>query len=79
MERAVRMATKTKVVMSGGSKTSDREFLESVKAVIDAGGAGLAVGRNIFQRENPTRILDALEKVIYDEATVDRALAAADD
>jgi class I fructose-bisphosphate aldolase len=79
MERAVRMAAKTKVVMSGGSKTSDREFLESVKAVIDAGGAGLAVGRNIFQRENPTRILDALEKVIYDEATVDRALAAADD
>jgi class I fructose-bisphosphate aldolase len=79
MERAVRMAAKTKVVMSGGSKTSDREFLESVKAVIDAGGAGLAVGRNIFQRENPTRILDALEKVIYDETTVDRALAAADD
>jgi class I fructose-bisphosphate aldolase len=79
MERAVRVAAKTKVVMSGGSKTSDREFLESVKAVIDAGGAGLAVGRNIFQRENPTRILDALEKVIYDETTVDRALAAADD
>jgi class I fructose-bisphosphate aldolase len=48
-----------------------------VKAVIDAGGAGLAVGRNVFQREDPTRILDALEQVIYEEASVDTALAAA--
>ena len=79
MEQAVRMAGKTNVVMSGGSKTSDRDFLESVKAVIDAGGAGLAVGRNVFQRENPTRILDALEQVIYEEASVDTALAAAGD
>jgi class I fructose-bisphosphate aldolase len=78
MEEAVRMAGKTKVVMSGGSKRSDREFLENVKSVIDAGGAGLAVGRNVFQRENPRRILDGLEKVIYEEATVETALAAAE-
>jgi class I fructose-bisphosphate aldolase len=78
METAVRMAGPTKVIMSGGSKTSDREFLESVKSVIDAGGAGLAVGRNVFQRENPTRILDALEQVIFEEAPVDAALGAAD-
>jgi class I fructose-bisphosphate aldolase len=79
MERAVRMAGRTKVIMSGGSKTSDREFLESVAAVVEAGGAGLAVGRNVWQRENPRRILDALEKVIYEEASVDTALAAAGD
>jgi len=79
MEEVVEMAGKTKVIMSGGSKTSDREFLESVKAVIDAGGAGLAVGRNIFQRESPERILDALEKVIYEETSVDTALAAAEE
>ena len=78
MEHVVEMAGKTKVIMSGGSKRNDREFLENVKAVIDAGGAGLAVGRNVFQRENPTRILDALEQVIYEEASVDTALAAAE-
>jgi class I fructose-bisphosphate aldolase len=78
MEHVVEMAAPTKVIMSGGSKRSDREFLESVKAVIDAGGTGLAVGRNIFQRENPERILDALEKVIYEETSVDTALAAAE-
>ncbi|WP_436932289.1 class I fructose-bisphosphate aldolase [Halosimplex halobium] len=77
METVTRMAGPTKVLMSGGSKTSDREFLESVKAVMDAGGAGLAVGRNVWQRENPRRILDALEQVIFEEASVDEALDAA--
>ena len=74
MERAVEMAGKTKVVMSGGSKVSDQSFLESVRAVMDAGGAGLAVGRNVWQREDPNGILDALERVIYEGAAVDAAL-----
>lgn len=76
MEKAVRMAGKTKVIMSGGSKRSDRAFLESVKAVMDAGGSGLAVGRNVWQRENPERILDSLERIIYEGASVDTALEA---
>lgn len=76
MEQTVRMAGPTKVVMSGGSKTSDRDFLASVKAVMDAGGAGLAVGRNVWQREEPERLLDALEQVIYEGASVDAALEA---
>ncbi|PSQ42849.1 aldolase [Halobacteriales archaeon SW_7_68_16] len=74
MEWAVECAGPTEVIMSGGSKTTDREFLESVAAVMDAGGAGLAVGRNVWQRENPRRILDALEQVIYEGASVDAAL-----
>jgi class I fructose-bisphosphate aldolase len=52
--------------MSGGSKRSDEAFLEDVQNTIDAGGNGLAVGRNIFQREDPTEILDALEQVIFE-------------
>ena len=74
MEQAVDIAGPTKVVMSGGSKTDDRAFLETVKSSMDAGGRGLAVGRNVFQRENPTGILDALEAVIFEEASVDEAL-----
>lgn len=56
-----------KTVMSGGSKRSDRDFLEDVHATIDVGGNGLAVGRNIFQREDPESLLDKLEKVIFEE------------
>ncbi|MFB6255012.1 MAG: class I fructose-bisphosphate aldolase [Halobacteriaceae archaeon] len=74
MEWVVDSAGPVKVIMSGGSKRSDRAFLESVKAVMDAGGAGLAVGRNVWQRENADAMLDALEAVIFDEQDVDTAL-----
>lgn len=74
MEWAVDAAGNVKVVMSGGSKTSDYEFLSNVEAVMKAGGAGLAVGRNVFQREDPVAILDALERVIYEGATAEQAL-----
>jgi len=60
------------VKASGAIKT-----YEDARAMLDAGGAGLAVGRNVWQRENPTRILDALEAVIFEEAGVEEALSAA--
>ena len=75
MEHAVKAAGKTKVVMSGGSKTSDEAFLRSVESVIEAGGAGLAVGRNVWQREDPESMLDYLEDVIYQEQPVETVLA----
>ena len=63
-----------KTVMSGGSKRSDRAFLEDVRATIEVGGNGIAVGRNIFQRENPEKLLDKLEDVIYRDKTVEEAM-----
>ncbi|MCT9096195.1 class I fructose-bisphosphate aldolase [Haloarchaeobius sp. HME9146] len=74
MQWAVDSAGRVKVVMSGGSKTSDYEFLKQVEECMNAGGKGLAVGRNVFQREDPVAILDALEKVIYEEASAEEAL-----
>ncbi|MFC7096497.1 class I fructose-bisphosphate aldolase [Halobaculum marinum] len=84
MAKAARMAGPTKVVMSGGSKTNDVAFLETVAAALDGGAEGLAVGRNVFQRENPGEILDALEALMFEGATVEEALTytsavAADD
>ncbi len=67
METVVGQTGKMKLVMSGGSKRSDREFLESVQETIEAGGDGLAVGRNVFQRDNPAGILDKLQEVIFEE------------
>jgi class I fructose-bisphosphate aldolase len=75
MEWAVDAAGDVKVVMSGGSKVDDYQFLESVEAVMDAGGAGLAVGRNVWQRDDPERILDALERVIFEGESAETALS----
>ena len=76
MRWVVDAAGPVKVIMSGGSKTDDRSFLESVEAVMEAGGAGLAVGRNVWQRENPERMLDMLGLVIHEGQSADEALAA---
>jgi class I fructose-bisphosphate aldolase len=75
MQDVVDMAGDMKVIMSGGSKRSDEAFLSDVKGAIDAGAAGLAVGRNVFQRENPEQLLDALEQIIFEEAPLDTALS----
>lgn len=74
MADAVAAAGDVNVVLSGGSKTDDREFLSLVETAMDAGASGLAVGRNVWQRENPERILDALEAVVFEDATADEAL-----
>ncbi|MFB6144896.1 MAG: class I fructose-bisphosphate aldolase [Candidatus Nanohaloarchaea archaeon] len=67
MEQVVTVTGDMKVVMSGGSKRSDEAFIEDVQNTIDAGANGLAVGRNIFQRENPEGVLDQLEEVIFED------------
>lgn len=63
-----------KSVMSGGSKASDKDFLKDVHTVIQTGGNGLAVGRNIFQRENPGELLDKLEGVIFERKSTEEVL-----
>jgi class I fructose-bisphosphate aldolase len=41
---------------------------------MDVGVAGLAVGRNVWQRDDPYDILDKLEGVIFEDATADDVL-----
>ncbi len=63
-----------KTVMSGGSKRSDKDFLMDVYDTLEAGGNGLAVGRNIFQRENPEELLDKLEQLIFHDKEVEEVI-----
>ncbi len=63
------------VVIAGGEKmNSDRDILEMVKGSIDAGGAGVSIGRNVFQHNNPTRMVMAISAVVNDGANVDDAI-----
>lgn len=65
--RAVKAAGKTKVVLSGGPKVSDEDFLEIVKNVMQAGAAGVAVGRNVWQNPTPLVISEKIKKIIWPE------------
>jgi class I fructose-bisphosphate aldolase len=68
---AVRSAGKAKVFMSGGPKAStDEGFLGQVRGAIDAGAAGIAVGRNVWQHQDPIRMSEQLKKVVFEDLQV---------
>lgn len=51
MEKVVRSAGRTMVLVSGGGKISDEDLLEKVKLSMEAGVTGLIFGRNMWQRD----------------------------
>ncbi len=63
------------VVIAGGAKMdSDTDILEMVRGAIDAGGAGVSIGRNVFQHKDPTKLVRAMAAIIFKDAPVDEAL-----
>jgi class I fructose-bisphosphate aldolase len=63
---AVKAAAGVKVFMSGGPKApTDGDFLRQVEGVMQAGGTGLAVGRNVWQNQDPLAMAEKLRKTIF--------------
>jgi DhnA family fructose-bisphosphate aldolase class Ia len=63
------------IVVLGGTRTEEpRDLLELVHGAMQAGACGVACGRNIYQWEEPTRMVQALAAIIHDGASVDAAL-----
>ena len=63
------------VVIAGGPKMdSDRDILEMVKGAVDAGGAGVSIGRNVFQHRDPSRMVGAISLLVHENAGVEEAL-----
>jgi len=65
MKWVVASAGRCKVISAGGSKQPDAEFVAKVKDIVAGGGAGLAVGRNVWQNDNPMKITQEIKKVIF--------------
>ncbi|RJR38424.1 MAG: fructose-bisphosphate aldolase [Deltaproteobacteria bacterium] len=64
------------VVIAGGPKmSSDRDILEMVKGAIEAGGAGVSIGRNVFQHRDPSRMVGAISLLVHENSSVDEALS----
>jgi class I fructose-bisphosphate aldolase len=45
-----------------------------VKGAIEAGAAGTSIGRNVFQHQNPTKIVRALCMIVQENVSIDRVL-----
>lgn len=63
------------VVIAGGPKCkTTQEILQTTHDSITAGAAGISIGRNVFQHENPTLIAKALSAIIHNGISVEQGL-----
>jgi putative autoinducer-2 (AI-2) aldolase len=61
------------IVIAGGKKLPEREALELAWKAIDCGAAGVDMGRNIFQAEDPFAMLKAINAIVHGGERSDRA------
>jgi len=62
------------VLIAGGEKGGDHDTLTAIRGAIDAGAAGVCVGRNAFQHENPRAFVRAISRVVHDGLSPTEAL-----
>lgn len=63
------------VLISGGPKSeSDRDFIAMVHGSLEAGGAGVSVGRNLWQHRDPAAITRAVARLVHDRVNLEDAL-----
>ena len=63
------------VIIAGGPKMDTiPELFQVVYDSIQAGAAGAAIGRNVFQADNPTKVVKGLSKIVHNNYTVDEVL-----
>jgi len=67
-------STRLPVVIAGGEPEGDHATLVNVRGAMDAGAAGVSMGRTIFQHGDPEAITRAVAGVVHDDLPVDDAL-----
>ena len=61
----VKNAGKTKVVAQGGAKMEETLVMAEVEGTMKAGGVGMAIGRNIWQSDDPIGLSKKIAEVIW--------------
>ena len=62
------------VILGGSQKVPEEQLLGEIRDALDAGAAGVAMGRNIWGHEHPARYAGAIARLIHEDCTVDIAL-----
>ena len=63
------------VLIAGGAKMeTPQDILQITEDSIKAGGAGLSIGRNVFQYGNPMLMFKALSAIVHDSVDVEKAM-----
>ena len=72
--RRITEACSVPVMIAGGEKAGDHETLQIIRDSVKAGGAGVCMGRNAFQRKNTTKFVQAITRVVHKNLDPDEAL-----
>ncbi len=54
------------IVIAGGKKLPERDALEMAFKAVDQGAAGVDMGRNIFQADDPVAMIQVVSKVVHE-------------
>ncbi|WP_255171718.1 2-amino-3,7-dideoxy-D-threo-hept-6-ulosonate synthase [Natrononativus amylolyticus] len=76
--RDVVESTAIPVIMAGGSPGTDREMLENIRGAMDAGAAGISMGRSIFQHPDSEAMARAASSIVHDDRSPREALEIAE-
>lgn len=61
------------IVIAGGKKIPEKDALELAWKAIDCGAAGVDMGRNIFQAEDPIAMLKAVNAIVHGGESINKA------
>lgn len=64
----VKNAGKMKVVVQGGSKKEEVSLLDEVRGFMQAGATGMAVGRNVWQADDPVAIAKKIGQIVFENS-----------
>ncbi len=70
----VKNAGRARVLAAGGDKQSPQDFLHTSKEMLSTGITGFAVGRNVWQDENPHGVSKALNDLVFHNKEVQDVL-----
>jgi len=62
------------VILGGAKRGKERDMLADIKSAIDVGASGVAIGRNIFQADDPGAMTAAVASIVHQNASVDEAM-----
>lgn len=61
------------IVIAGGKKIPEKDALKMTEDAIKAGAAGVDMGRNIFQSDNPVGMMKAVKAIVHKAASAQDA------
>lgn len=64
------------IVLGGAASADEVAVLGSVREALDAGAAGVAIGRNVWQHARPAAMARALHLLVHEDAALSQALEA---